>query len=188
MGHSSREWSMLETAYLTLARLHGAHLAPVVIGHSFGGLILQKYLSCMKDESEGSSGLPRVAGTGFVCCVPPRLFQLLKVFSFPRLEESRPCEGLVEDLWALRAYEVRQKKQFANFCVFACVNALALSFFPSSILLLWTLRCPETPPSAHPPLPAHAPCPWLGAAACSLVPEPLPLPLPPLPRLGAVAV
>jgi len=45
--------------------------APVVIGHSFGGLILQKYLSCMKDESEGSSGLPRVAGTGFVCCVPP---------------------------------------------------------------------------------------------------------------------
>eukprot|EP00967_Tisochrysis_lutea_P077281 scaffold104930_cov22-Tisochrysis_lutea.AAC.2 len=101
MGHSSREWSMLETAYLTLARLHGAHLAPVVIGHSFGGLILQKYLSCMKDESEGSSGLPRVAGTGFVCCVPPRLFQLLKVFSFPRLEESRPCEGLVEDLWGL---------------------------------------------------------------------------------------
>ncbi|KAF5840806.1 esterase-like protein [Dunaliella salina] len=45
--------------------------APVVVGHSFGGLILQKYLSCMKDESEGSSGLPQVAGTGFVCCVPP---------------------------------------------------------------------------------------------------------------------
>eukprot|EP00983_Pelagomonas_calceolata_P070775 1150927-Pelagomonas_calceolata.AAC.4 len=66
-------------------------------------------------------------------------------------------------------------------------------------LHLWTLQYPETPPSAHSTLPAHAPCPcpcpWLGAApaklgpaACSLVPEPLSLPLPPLPRLGAVAM
>uniref|UniRef100_A0A0D9W473 AB hydrolase-1 domain-containing protein n=1 Tax=Leersia perrieri TaxID=77586 RepID=A0A0D9W473_9ORYZ len=43
-------------------------LPPVLIGHSFGGLIVQQYISCL-----GGSELmhPRLAGSVLVCSVPP---------------------------------------------------------------------------------------------------------------------
>ena len=44
---------------------------PVVIAHSFGGLILQKYLLGMADGSSGSQGYARLAGAAFLCSVPP---------------------------------------------------------------------------------------------------------------------
>ncbi|KAL6652735.1 hypothetical protein ACP70R_011660 [Stipagrostis hirtigluma subsp. patula] len=41
---------------------------PVLIGHSFGGLIVQQYISCL----QGSELLhPKLAGTVLVCSVPP---------------------------------------------------------------------------------------------------------------------
>ncbi|KAG1658520.1 hypothetical protein FOA52_009863 [Chlamydomonas sp. UWO 241] len=46
---------------------------PVVVAHSFGGLILQKYLLGMSkgDATSSSLGLPPIAGAVFLCSVPP---------------------------------------------------------------------------------------------------------------------
>ncbi|XP_010264201.1 PREDICTED: uncharacterized protein LOC104602274 isoform X1 [Nelumbo nucifera] len=48
-------------------------LSPVLIGHSFGGLIVQSYLSDMRTEhSSGRDNLlPRLAGAVLICSVPP---------------------------------------------------------------------------------------------------------------------
>ncbi|KAL6747522.1 esterase-like protein [Haematococcus lacustris] len=43
---------------------------PVVVGHSFGGLILQRYVQLMAARP-GEAGLPPLAGTAFLACVPP---------------------------------------------------------------------------------------------------------------------
>eukprot|EP00199_Chlamydomonas_sp_CCMP681_P001695 CAMPEP_0119109338 /NCGR_PEP_ID=MMETSP1180-20130426/17853_1 /TAXON_ID=3052 ORGANISM="Chlamydomonas cf sp, Strain CCMP681" /NCGR_SAMPLE_ID=MMETSP1180 /ASSEMBLY_ACC=CAM_ASM_000741 /LENGTH=378 /DNA_ID=CAMNT_0007095081 /DNA_START=30 /DNA_END=1167 /DNA_ORIENTATION=- len=43
---------------------------PVVVGHSFGGLILQQYVQQMAATPDGP-GLKRLAGTAFLACVPP---------------------------------------------------------------------------------------------------------------------
>ncbi|XP_039820425.1 uncharacterized protein LOC120682533 isoform X3 [Panicum virgatum] len=40
---------------------------PVLIGHSFGGLIVQQYISCL----QGSESHPKLAGAVLVCSVPP---------------------------------------------------------------------------------------------------------------------
>ncbi|XP_039123724.1 uncharacterized protein LOC120260344 isoform X3 [Dioscorea cayenensis subsp. rotundata] len=45
------------------------NLPPVLIGHSFGGLIVQSYLSRMENEREDL--LPLLAGAVLVCSVPP---------------------------------------------------------------------------------------------------------------------
>ncbi|KAJ0989152.1 hypothetical protein J5N97_007508 [Dioscorea zingiberensis] len=46
------------------------NLPPVLIGHSFGGLIVQSYLSRM-ENGEGEDFLPLLAGAVLVCSVPP---------------------------------------------------------------------------------------------------------------------
>ena len=43
---------------------------PVVVAHSFGGLILQKYLLNMSPDGQ-APGHPRLAGAAFLCSVPP---------------------------------------------------------------------------------------------------------------------
>ena len=42
---------------------------PVVVAHSFGGLILMKYLLNMTDGT--AAGLPKLSGAAFLCSVPP---------------------------------------------------------------------------------------------------------------------
>jgi len=44
---------------------------PVVIGHSFGGLILQKYILNMGNDFPSQSTYPKLAGAVFLSCVPP---------------------------------------------------------------------------------------------------------------------
>ncbi len=39
---------------------------PIIVGHSFGGLVLQKYL-----ERMGAEGWPRPAGIAFLAAAPP---------------------------------------------------------------------------------------------------------------------
>ncbi|KAM7516302.1 hypothetical protein LguiA_005885 [Lonicera macranthoides] len=48
-------------------------LPPVLLGHSFGGLIVQYYIANVKDRllSETESSLPDLAGAVLICSVPP---------------------------------------------------------------------------------------------------------------------
>lgn len=51
--------------------------APVVVGHSFGGLLLQKYL----ELSQGDRGeFPAVRGAGFMASTPPTGAAVLRYF------------------------------------------------------------------------------------------------------------
>eukprot|EP00955_Chlamydomonas_euryale_P040754 351801-Chlamydomonas_euryale.AAC.17 len=43
---------------------------PIVVAHSFGGLILQKYILGIAPDG-GDDGLPKLAGAAFLCSVPP---------------------------------------------------------------------------------------------------------------------
>ncbi|KAG6470651.1 hypothetical protein ZIOFF_071728 [Zingiber officinale] len=65
---------------------------PVMVGHSFGGLIVQSYISNMEDSfssdqsslSENHSSYPLLAGAALICSVPPtgnRYQELMKVSS-----------------------------------------------------------------------------------------------------------
>lgn len=49
----------------------GLRCAPVVVAHSFSGLILQKYILSMKDPKGSAGKFPDLAGAAFLCSVPP---------------------------------------------------------------------------------------------------------------------
>ncbi|KAI4384540.1 hypothetical protein MLD38_002681 [Melastoma candidum] len=47
------------------------HVPPVLLGHSFGGLVVQYYVAKMKSWEEKDGLLPELAGAVLVCSVPP---------------------------------------------------------------------------------------------------------------------